>query len=590
MILQNIKKRITLNFSTELVYALSLFVLLLVSFAVIVCKLGGDSPNVKTVSVYIVYLVSVVSITRLLKMVLNLFSPKLSSVYEIVVHVCVYVLSVVSIFLIVFFNTMFDYGVMQLINGTNGTECIEFLQTYVLTLPSLLVFFLFALFLTAEIFVRRWIRLRGKTPSALYLVIFIALSIPFAFYVKAFSGSAKGNFDFVNRTSEKLLTYDPIFAIQNTYLQFNAMSGISKVVADNQRNLTATCDDEEPTNIVLVIGESFNKYHSQLYGYVNATNPLLAKLQQDSSLFVFTDAVATYNRTATAIQNMMSTVAYTDTTDWYNGPLFPSIFRAAGYNVNFISNSFALSGLTTYYRSEAFYLCDGVVSKQIFNYQNSHVTKYDHELIDNYRQVRNDLEKESNLVIFQLMGQHVDASKRFPPEFGKFSVSDIKRPKLTEAEKQYIANYDNATYYNDKVINDIIEMYSGTSSVVVYLSDHGDEVYDVRNKVGRSYNVSASEKEILHCQIDVPMVVYVSPKFKEKHPDKVEKIKSAVDKKFTADGLPHMLLDLGSVSTPFYDEKQDVLSEKYSKNRRVLDGLDYDKIMGDGKFGISYGF
>ena len=82
MILQNIKKRITLNFSTELLYALSLFVLLLVSFAVIVCKLGGDSPNVKTVSVYIVYLVSVVSITRLLKMVLNLFSRVAFTVTE----------------------------------------------------------------------------------------------------------------------------------------------------------------------------------------------------------------------------------------------------------------------------------------------------------------------------------------------------------------------------------------------------------------------------------------------------------------------------------------------------------------------------
>lgn len=589
MILAITKKLHSLNFKAELIYALSLFILLLTTFSLIVSRLGHNVLSFTNIIVYLIYLISIVSLTRLVKIILTMISPRVSGVYEIVIHACVFILSFASIFLIIFFNTMFDYGVMQLINGTNNHECLEFLSTYVLTGSSLFILFLLALFLTGEKFISRWLKTRSNTKNVRYFLLFAFLSIPIVFYSKAFIGNAKQNFDFLNRTSARLLMYDPIFAIQNTYLQFNAMNDVSQIVANKQQNLTATCKNQEPTNIILVIGESFNKYHSSLYGYGNQTSPLLTQLQKDSSLYVFTDAVSTYNRTATSIQNIMSTAAYTDSTEWYNEPLFPAVFRQAGYNVNFISNAFALSGLTTFYRSEAFYLCDGVVSKQLFNYQNSQTTVYDYELIDNYRKIQTEVETQSNLIIFQLNGQHVDPSQRYPQEYNTFSASNIKRPKLDETKRQYIANYDNATLYNDKVISDIIDMYKETNSAVVYLADHGDEVYDIRDKAGRSYNVSAEEKDIIHCQIDIPLMIYVSPTFKERNAELVEKIKAAVNKKFVADDLPHVLFDLANITTPHYVEERDILSEKYAKNRRVLDGIDYDKVIADEKFSITYG-
>ena len=42
--------------------------------------------------------------------------------------------------------------------------------------------------------------------------------------------------------------------------------------------------DQKAPLIVLVIGESFNKYHSSLYGYDLKTNPLLEKRKENKEL------------------------------------------------------------------------------------------------------------------------------------------------------------------------------------------------------------------------------------------------------------------------------------------------------------------
>ena len=47
------------------------------------------------------------------------------------------------------------------------------------------------------------------------------------------------------------------------------MNNIEKIKVENS--------DQHAPLIVLVIGESFNKYHSSLYGYELKTNPLLEK-------------------------------------------------------------------------------------------------------------------------------------------------------------------------------------------------------------------------------------------------------------------------------------------------------------------------
>ena len=65
------------------------------------------------------------------------------------------------------------------------------------------------------------------------------------------------------------------------------------------------------------------------------------------------------------------------------------------------------------------------------------------------------------------------------------SIRFRKESWLTEEMRDDIAHYDNATRYNDHVLEQIIRLYEGQRTVVVYLSDHGEEVYDYRASSGR---------------------------------------------------------------------------------------------------------
>ena len=65
--------------------------------------------------------------------------------------------------------------------------------------------------------------------------------------------------------------------------------------------------------------------------------------------------------------------------------------------------------------------------------------------------------------------------------FSHFGNKDYNRPQLTTDEIEIVKDYDNATYYNDYVINQIISLFEQEEAIVIYLSDHGEECFDEIN-------------------------------------------------------------------------------------------------------------
>ena len=92
-------------------------------------------------------------------------------------------------------------------------------------------------------------------------------------------------------------------------------------------------NEKDTIDVVLIIGESYNKYHSSLYGYYLNTTPALCEQQQRGNLFVFTDAISPYNMTTLAVKNMLSTNSISLHQSWNEYPLVMSIFRHAGFDV-----------------------------------------------------------------------------------------------------------------------------------------------------------------------------------------------------------------------------------------------------------------
>ncbi len=151
---------------------------------------------------------------------------------------------------------------------------------------------------------------------------------------------------------------------------------------------------------------------------------------------------------------------------------------------------------------------------------------------------------------------------------------------MTESKKQDIANYDNATYYNDYVINHIINLYRDKNTVVVYFSDHGEEIYDYRDSKGRVEAAPGQEKNWLKYQFEVPFVIWCSNKYKALHPDIVRRIKASLNRPFMTDNTCHLLFDLAGLKTIYYRAERDLISPKFKPSKRIVNNnTDFDAVM-----------
>ena len=181
---------------------------------------------------------------------------------------------------------------------------------------------------------------------------------------------------------------------------------------------------------------------------------------------------------------------------------------------------------------------------------NKSTYKYDMDLVDSTLQIQRDAPRQ--LTLFHLMGQHMDAKQRFPntKEYNVFSSKDIQRPDLDDNEKQQVADYDNATKYNDLVVGRILDHYRNSCAVIVYLSDHGEEVYDYRDRLGRSHEPVKSP-QVLKYQYQIPMMIWCSDSYQQRYPEVVKGIKGMMNKPFSSDCLPQLVFLLGFIETPY---------------------------------------
>jgi len=80
-------------------------------------------------------------------------------------------------------------------------------------------------------------------------------------------------------------------------------------------------------------------------------------------------------------------------------------------------------------------------------------------------------------------------------------------------------------------------------------------------------------------------MIYLTDSCSVQHPNLEQKIASATRLPFMLDDLPHLLLDIAGISTPWYKPSLSIINENYnSQRRRIIDGysttspIDYDSV------------
>ena len=410
---------------------------------------------------------------------------------------------------------------------------------------------------------------------------------------RLFSYDTIGQVEHEQTKKERANLYLPVYRLAfGIYANRLASHQLVQLLAASEKIQVDSCSYRVP-NIVLVIGESYNKHHSQLYGYDKPTTPRQMALQDEGSLVAFTDVVSTWNLTSFVFKHMLSLYAVGDSGEWCDEPLFPEVFRKAGYHVTFITNQFESKAKEAIYDfSGGFFLNNPELSQRQFDSRSTRTHHYDDGVLKEYDALKKESgdrsqetgvrrQETGELVILHLMGSHVDYRARYPQKTQTYFTPQMyDRPELNDKQKQILAHYDNSLRYNDSIVACITQRFADKDAVVIYVPDHGEEIFDGSPYMyGRMHGANIDYR-LARNEMEIPFWIWGSPQYRERHPYGWLAIQNAKSRPLMVDALPHLLLYLGGISTPLYREELNVISPKYDQKRpRILKNVtDYNQL------------
>ena len=383
----------------------------------------------------------------------------------------------------------------------------------------------------------------------------------------------------LTKKDQAKLYIPPYRLVFSIYANRLASRQIVQLEAASAKVQIDSCSFRVP-EIVLVIGESYNKHHSQLYGYNKPTTPLQLQMAADSSLVAFSDVVASWNLTSFVFKHMMSLWTVGDRGEWCDEPLFPEVFRKAGYQVTFLTNQFQPKAKEAVYDfSGGFFLNDPEFSKRQFDVRNAQTYRFDESLLKAFDGLKNKPEK-GRLTILHLMGSHVDYRARYPQSRQYFKPSMYNRPELSDKQRRILSEYDNSLRYNDSIVWAVTQRFIDKDAVVIYVPDHAEEIFDGKPYMyGRMHGANIDYR-LARNEMEIPFWIWGSPLYIERHPYGWKAIRAAKDRPMMTDALPHLLLYLAGIATPLYRPELNIITPEYNTRRpRILKGqTDYNTL------------
>lgn len=531
----------------------------------------------------------------LLCAILAVIPRKVRRVIRAVLAFIFYAVALIDMFCYVHFESTLTPTMLMLFFETTGREAGEFLQSYVgwdlITSKTGLILLIALLHLAWNMVAQqlRSNKLVGPrlAPPVVWTLSALAGIAAFAFFIHCGSRCWDNKCATVRLMSKHNLgeveheltqkgcanLYLPIYRLMfSLYANRLAAKQVDRLLATSEHVSVESCDFRSP-QIVLIIGESYNRHRSQLYGYKRPTTPRQLQRMQDSTLVAFTDVVAPWNLTSFVFKHMFSLHCIGDDGEWCDSPLFPQVFRKAGYHVKFLTNQFLpKSGEEVYDFSGGFFLNNPTLSRALFDERNSKLHRYDEGLLEDYDRMVAKKRYPYQLTIFHLMGQHVDYRARFPMKTRrKFTPADYNRTDLSPQRQQINADYDNAVLYNDSVVDQIIRRFENENAIVIYVPDHGEECFNGSLPFYGRMHSADIDYRLAREEFEIPFWIWASDEYRMTHPYGWKAIQEYRHRPLMTDALPHTLLFLGGIHSNYYRKNYDVLNAEYNTKRpRVL--------------------
>ena len=440
---------------------------------------------------------------------LGILGGKARRWYKAAAYTLAYAVSMAECFLLVFFRTFITPSLMSIATDTDPAESAEFIECYLFTGRFALFLAAWSLVAGINLLLEKVSQARRTAPMphaglrTCLLTTVLAGGGIFGLTSNASAFESAWRLSRIHDRHElhELLREDPelclerrsaperlFFSLRMQAFDRNAIGSLHEAM---ESIAIDSCTFRSP-EIVLILGESYNKHHAALYGYPLPTTPRLSQEEAAGRLYPFTDVVSPANFTVKAMHLLFSFASQDRQTAWCDTPLFPALFRRAGYDTLMFDNqtTFTLENDDVWDQEIRHFLYHPRLSPQLFTHCNADKYPFDEGLLADFDRQDLRFRNPHRLTIFHLMGQHVAYRNRFPAEAGYFTADSIPEYstsglRRSRDERRIVADYDNAVRYNDRVVGEILDRCRTRDAVVVYLSDHGEEVFDYAHRNGR---------------------------------------------------------------------------------------------------------
>ncbi len=289
---------------------------------------------------------------------------------------------------------------------------------------------------------------------------------------------------------------------------------------------------------VVVIGETGRADSYGILGYKRDTTPLLA---QNPGVIGFTHVLSESNTTHKSVPMLLSLVDAENYRTINTQKSIITAFKEAGFYTAFISSQPENRSYTDYFGNEADYVRFINVANNdgIFAKDEKLLPLMDKLLAEN---------RDKVAIFIHTYGSHFSYSDRYDPSFAHFTPDNTKDASYDNRMNLRNA-YDNAIRHTDYILAEVIRRLENAGDAVaamMYVSDHGEDLFDDSRK--RFLHASPTPT---YWQLHVPMVMWMSPSYKETYPDKWETAVSHSESQISSSrSFAATILDLAGVASP----------------------------------------
>lgn len=333
----------------------------------------------------------------------------------------------------------------------------------------------------------------------------------------------------------------------------------SERYAETSRDFTFEASSERSDSIrevyVMVVGETSRALNWQLYGYDRPTNP---RLMQTDGLVCFRDVLTQANATHKSVPIMLSAASAENYDIIYTQKSIFTAFQEAGFYTAFFSNQLPNRSFIDYFGAEA---DTTVFLKANRQAKGEEYNPYDGVLLHGVDGLLADTSLRKLFIVLHTYGSHFDYQERYPVNdiyFRPASYESVSRDK-----REIILNaYDNSIRETDKLLADLIERLQAqpqTASVVVYASDHGEDIYDDR----RNRFLHASPVPTYY-QLHIPYLIWFSAQYDTLQPSARTAAVAHSCEPMTTNVIFHTLLDVAGIKTPYRNDSLAVTSPLFT--------------------------